>query len=86
VRDKVFRIVDQLPGKPDQEVAAELASYLVGFFSNMAHCSFTPENFATYARLVGEALEHRGLNRKRLTRSLRRYSKKWPPAFSEALP
>lgn len=86
VRNKVFAIVYQLPGKPDREVVTELTSYLIGYFRNMEHCKFTDTNLRAYAELVGDALVHRGLDRKRLTRALKQSSRHWPPAFRRFLP
>lgn len=86
VREKVFTIINQLPGKKDREVVVELTSYLLGFFHNMSHCSFTEANYRTYSELVGDALVHRRLDRKRLSRALRRSSQKWPSAFLKGLP
>ena len=86
VRKWIFSLIEQLPGRPDSIVVSELSSYLIGYFHSMSHCNFTDKQYSDFGVLIGDALERRGLDRKRLSRMLRKSSKKWPDAFLEGLP
>jgi hypothetical protein len=86
VKSYIFSIIESLPGISDHDAVELLTSYLLGFFISMGHCDFREDNYRDFASMIGDALDRRGLNRDRLSRLLKRKSKKWPIAFLEGLP
>lgn len=81
-----YGLIKGLPGANQDDVINKLSGYLLGYFGNMSHCNWTVTDYAEVVGYITGALKSRGLQMNRLSKGLRKASKKWPPEFLEALP
>lgn len=81
-----YGLIKGLPGANQDDIVNKLSGYLLGYFGNMSHCDWTDGDYAEVVAYITGALRSRGLQVNRLSKGLRKASKKWPPKFLEALP
>jgi RNA-directed DNA polymerase len=81
-----FGYVPGLPRANQKDLADRLSSYLLGYMIGMKHCDWTDDDYKEVSGYIVSALRSRGLQENRLSKDLRRMSRKWPKAFLEGLP